>query len=486
MGGGPAGSVLATRLARLGYQVCLLDRRDDREGNGSNGEAPISVGETLSPSVPLLLSHAGVDLDWSPPMALPTTGHLVCWGTREMVRVPFTPEGRVRAYQVDRSAFDRALRQKASQTGVVVFGGATLQEFRRVSGDSWQVTFSTSTHGQRRVSGRWIADATGRRRRLGGRLTTYRTCPPRLVGVVGYWRSRGSEGQGDFMIEALENGWLSFAPLPRGQANLTFMTGPEALRTRGTKSLLEFYLQSISSSHYIRATVSSFTPPSQVGVFDATPRIAASSIGPGWILVGDASSELDPLSGQGVQKAIGSALAASVVVHTSFARPSHTEAAFRFYQEREQGVFATHLQALHRQYAQETRWAEQAFWKARAGPSEGSAAGKSPSDFRGGEPAPLHPYDRIRPGRGIRVVHRPVLEGEFIEVREVVVVPGNVRGVRYWGTICVPELLDLLGDSPTVMEGVQRFLLRTDPSLNPGYVYGALHRLLSLGIVERL
>jgi len=426
-----------------------------------------------------------MDLDWSPPMALPTTGNLVCWGTREMVWVPFIPEGQVHAYQVDRSTFDRTLRQKASQAGVVVFGGATLQEFRQVSGDLWQVTFSTSTHGRRRISVRWIADATGRRRRLGGRLTTYRTWTPRLVGVVGYWRCRGPEGHGDFMIEAVENGWLSFAPLPRGQANLTFMTGLETLRTRGTKSLLELYLQNLSSSHHIRAAVSSFTPPSQVRVFDATPRIAASSIGPGWILVGDASSELDPLSGQGVQKAIGSALTASAVVHTSFARPSHTEAAFRFYQEREQGVFGAHLRILHRQYARETRWADRAFWKARTGPPEGAAA-RSPADFRGGEPASLHPHDRIRPGRGIRVVKRPVLEGESIEVREVVVVPGNGRGIRYWGTLCVPELLDLLGDSPTVTEVVQRFLPRADPSSNPGYVYGALRRLLSLRIVERL
>lgn len=175
-----------------------------------------------------------------------------------------------------------------------------------------------------------------------------------------------------------------------------------------------------------------------------------------------------------------------MVLHTSFTRPSRTEAAFQFYQEREQAVFAAHLQALHRQYAQETRWAEREFWKARTVPPEGPATGRSPSDVKGVEPAPLHPHDRIRVGRGIRVVNRPVLEGEFIEVKEVVVVPGNERGVRYLGTICVPELLDLLGDSPTVMEVVQRFLPRTDPSSKPGYVYGVLHRLLSLRIVERL
>lgn len=493
VGGGPAGSVLATRLAHLGYRVCLLDRKVETEGSNSNAGVPISVGETLSPSVPMLLSHAGVDVDWCSPMAIPTGGNLVSWGSRGIEQVPFSIDGRVHGYQVDRSAFDAALRQKASLAGAMVFDGTDLMDFRKVPGDGWECTFSAPTHHPRTVRARWIADATGRRRRLGGQLTTYRTSTPHLFGIVGYWTSPGPRDHQDLLVEALEDGWLSFAPLPTGQANIALMTGLEVVRRRATQSLREFYLQNISSSHHTWSNVSSFKPPHRVGIFDATPRIADASVGPGWILVGDASSELDPLGGQGVQKAIGSALTASLVIHTILARPSHTEAAIQFYEERERAVFAAHLRALYHHYARETRWSDRAFWKARVVPSAWPFKGGPPPHWNRSvhekkeiERAPLQPHDRIRLGRGTCVVERPVLEGEFIEIREVVTFPGNERGVRYCGTVCVPELLDLLGDSPTVLDVVRRYLARTARSMNPRYVFEVLRRLLSSGTIEKL
>ncbi|MBI3988214.1 MAG: FAD-dependent monooxygenase [candidate division NC10 bacterium] len=473
VGGGPAGSVLTTRLAHLGYRVCLLDRKVE-----------ISIGETLSPSVRMLFSHAGVEVDWCSPMAIPTGGNLVCWGNPEIEHIPFSPDGRVHGYQVDRSAFDAALRQKASFAGAVVFSSADLLDFCKLPGDAWQCTFSALADRPRTIRARWIADATGRRHRLGGKLTTYRTYTPHLFGIIGYWTSPGTSDHQDLLVEALEEGWLSFAPLPTGQANIALMTGLEVVRSRATQSLREFYLQNISSSRYTWNKVSSFKPPQRVRIFDATPRIADASIGPGWILVGDASSELDPLCGQGVQKAVSSALTASLVIHTILARPSHAEVAIQFYEGRERSVFAEHLRGLYHHYARETRWSDRAFWKARMVPSEWPFKDEL-LPYRSGS-VHLQPHDRIRLGRGTCIVKRPVLEGEFIEIKEVVTSPGNERGVRYYGTICVPDLLALLEDSPRAVDVVQRYLAKTARSMTPQYLFEALCRLLSSGIIEKL
>jgi hypothetical protein len=61
----------------------------------------------------------------------------------------------------------------------------------------------------------------------------------------------------------------------------------------------------------------------------------------------------------------------------------------------------------------------------------------------------LRSQDRITAGLAVQLLERPVIEGEFVEVRPTVVSTQTARGVRYCGDVCVPDLMKLLADRPT-------------------------------------
>ena len=63
---------------------------------------------------------------------------------------------------------------------------------------------------------------------------------------------------------------------------------------------------------------------------DASSRYAEEPVGPSFVKIGDAAFTLDPLSSQGVQSAIASALQASIVVNTFAKYPANLVRQWRF------------------------------------------------------------------------------------------------------------------------------------------------------------
>ena len=53
--------------------------------------------------------------------------------------------------------------------------------------------------------------------------------------------------------------------------------------------------------------------------------------------------------------------------------------------------------------------------------------------------------------RDTRLLLRPVLEDDRIELRQVAVTAEEPRGMRYCGQVCVPTLLSLMEDGPNVL-----------------------------------
>ncbi len=100
-------------------------------------------------------------------------------------------------------------------------------------------------------------------------------------------------------------------------------------------------------------------------IFAAGPTLVERVASSSWLLVGDAASTVDPISSQGIQKAITSALAAGVVVQTILTRPDQAETAIEFYQDREETTYRLHVDSLARLYSREGRWSDQPFWKRR-------------------------------------------------------------------------------------------------------------------------
>lgn len=438
LGAGPAGSVLAQQLSRKGYRVALVDRQKFPR---------YAIGETLPASVGLLLKRAAI----VPPdfvlAGAPTTGNLSAWGSGRVTFHSHTADEAGRGFQVERAKFDAQLLAAARTAGATVFEGWRPKELEhRDSG--WQVDVRSPKGSTRRFRASFLCDASGRARVLARRLRLPQTICTRQLGLVGYWQAAqpGEDADGfNALVESLPDGWLYTARLNSQQRVAGFMTDRSLLPSNLRRKASQIYLSALERAKHVKRRLRKFAWDGEVRIFPAYPSLIEHCCGPDWVLVGDAASTLDPLCSQGVQKAIASALTAATAVHTLLVHPERSEWVMEFCRERELAGFLSHLTARANYYRREHRFADKPFWKERATLAPPSNADQT----AGRRPAALRSQDRITAGSAVQLLERPVIEGEFVEVRPTVVSTQAARGVRYCGDVCVPDLMKLLSDRPT-------------------------------------
>jgi len=447
-GGGPAGASSALRLAQYGHEVLLLDK-------GPKGDVKRQhVGESLPSSIRVVLTTLGLEL---PPELVATRppSHLVYWGEMQGGRSWADVSERESSLLVWRGRFDRFLREKAAAAGVRLVPDAVS----RVSRSEGAV--DVRTVGGAELRARFFIDATGR---SGVLARSYRRKQSRFrtLALTGHFRTE--ETSPPTIVEAFEDGWIWTAPLANGLRDVTVML--EASEARSDRSIL--FASALGGARNVSSLVSGASLSGPLRGIDATPYDASRFCGADFLLVGDAASFLDPLSAHGVHKAMDGALVAAVSAHTILERPERASDAADFYNQRESNIYRITTERLRALYRQETRFSARPFWRKR---SEGPVADAA-------RPAPRAPLDKNQALRGSGVVaEAAVVEGDFIERREVLVAPGQERPVRFLGPVCLPELYKEVVSTGSALEaarrspvGLERALAAVDWLYREGYL----------------
>jgi flavin-dependent dehydrogenase len=427
IGGGPAGASLARRLAQLGHQVCLIERSAFPRAH---------VGEALTPGIWPLLDALGLREAVQEARFLPSTEARVRWED-EAVRHVRTRAGEP-GLLVDRGRFDGLLLEAARAVGVRVLQPARALWPQRSSG-GWEVPVLHEGR-ELRVSARFLADASGRASCLGGRkvVTSART-----LALYGYWRCAGLEGP-ETRVEAGPDAWYWGAPLPDGTFNAMVFVDPRSLRERQGRTLEAYYRELLGRS----ALLEGCAHPSLVGrVFasDATSYADAAPIEDDFIKVGEASFAIDPLSSSGVQKAVQTALAGSIAVHTLRVRPGNAAAARRFYVDDQRYSVEQHAAWAAGYYREHQRHRDHPFWRHRALPEPA----RPPREERGAVDA-VALHRRWKMAREAVLVDTPCIVGEVVESRRALSHPNLGRPVAYLDQVELAPLLDGLGEGLTL------------------------------------
>ncbi|MDQ6700668.1 MAG: FAD-dependent oxidoreductase [Acidobacteriota bacterium] len=208
IGGGPAGSTCARKLATLGHDVCLIER--------SRFPRP-HVGESLTPGILPLLDALGLrDRIESAPFLRPDRA-IVRWSdaTDHLKSMPGDP-----GFQVDRGLFDQLLVEEAREAGVKVLQPATGLRPARLR-DRWIVPVRGENGYGPQVRARFVVDASGRRSVQPG-VKKRRSAP--TLALYGYWRHMSLNGS-QTRVEASECEWYWGAPLPDGTFNAAVFLG---------------------------------------------------------------------------------------------------------------------------------------------------------------------------------------------------------------------------------------------------------------------
>lgn len=371
LGGGPAGAACARLLAHWGHRVLLLTRPP---------RGP-SLAESLSPSCGKLLQQIGVLDAINGKGFIRSTGHTVQWGADD-ARVERFAHG-VCGWQVLSSDLDRVLLREARAAGVRVHRSANVRRVVHDDDGLWHVSYEERGT-LRHVSSRWVMDCTGRsglmsRATLGrvasGRVASGRVpSGARTTAIVGLWQRRPTwalDDESHTFVESYAGGWAWSVPVSTTRRQVTVMLDPTRTAVADGRRLATTYREELARTSMIRDMTMRAQLIGAPWGRDASSYTCNAPARPRLLIVGDASSFVDPLSSYGVKKALASAWLGAVVVHSCLGDASVEAQAMTLFAAREQAMVAS----LRRQLGALTREAADAhaadaraagFWHDRA------------------------------------------------------------------------------------------------------------------------
>ena len=303
-GGGPAGAIAATVLARRGARVLVLERevfpRDKL------------CGDTLNPGTVAALGDLDL-LDRVEPFASPIDGMVV--SGEHGIRIVGRYGGGVTGRAILRRDLDTALLGGAAVAGarvehqVVVRGPLVDNSGRttRVRG----VIVQGRDGKDLRIPAPLVIAADGRRSRLAmafGLLRHPRR--PRRWAIGSYFE--GVEGLGPYGEMHVRRGrYIGVAPVPSGLANVCVVTADRrALRNPDVLIQDSIRRDRLLAERFASARM--VRPPVSIGPLAVDAQAAGF---PGLLLAGDAAGFIDPMTGDGIHLAVrGAVLAAEAAL----------------------------------------------------------------------------------------------------------------------------------------------------------------------------
>lgn len=329
MGGGPAGSATATRLARMGYRTTLLEK---------DHHPRFHIGESLLPlSIPYL-DELGVlpEVEAIGLRKYAAEFHSVYHGRH--IAFPFAEavsDDFPYAYEVRRAEFDEILFRNAGNNGVTLIEGCRVDQ-AHFENDRLESVSALNASGERvTFNARFFVDATGRDTFLAGVMGSKRKNPKHRSAAMyahyeGAQRNEG-DAEGNIAIYWFDKGWFWMIPLKGGTMSVGAVLKPEYLKSRSIP-LEDFMCETIAMCPGVSQRLRNAertTPVTGTGNYSyRSSRI----FGKNYLLVGDAYAFIDPVFSSGVHLALHGAFRASDTVATILDRPEMEKRALRLYE----------------------------------------------------------------------------------------------------------------------------------------------------------
>jgi flavin-dependent dehydrogenase len=270
----------------------------------------------------------------------------------------FNPYGN--GWHLERVQFDRFLAASAEAEGAEVYcGGRPVGVARTASG--WRVEVRFADH-LITFRCKFLVDATGRSCWLAHRLGARRQKMDCLVGIVAQIRTDSSrEYDRRLLLEAVEGGWWYSGYLPNDTLIATFMTDM-ATAPQQIDDPFTFWRRSVEQTDYTLKRLAKERPPSSVKVVSANSYLMSSVAGDSWLAIGDAAMAWDPLSSQGIFRAIQDGTRAAKCIGAALLGD---DMALREYSNHTNVTYDRYRESRDYYYGLVRRWPKSEFWLQR-------------------------------------------------------------------------------------------------------------------------
>ncbi len=298
IGAGPGGSTAALRAARHGLDVLVLEQA---------AHPRFHIGESFLPRVFTLLRDLGLtDGLEEVPQTYKIGGSFVLGHEQEPTDFHFANAlvpANHETLNVERAPFDAFLCRKAREAGATILEGVKVQRILELGHDAVAVELHVPGEATRVVRGRCLFDASGQGTVVGRHLGTRRTLPDlEKVAYYGHfsqvWRPAGVKA-GYPQIVMCDEGWFWFIPIDPQRTSVGLVMDAALARRVGLppKQMLFWGLERCPVA---RRWTEGAVFPAETWITADFSYTCAPYAGPGYFLVGDAATFVDPIFSTGV------------------------------------------------------------------------------------------------------------------------------------------------------------------------------------------
>ena len=312
IGGGPAGSTIASLLAEKGWQVTLLEKEHHPR---------FHIGESLLPMNMPILERLGV-LDQVHEIGLVKYGAEFNSNEGDINTFYFKNalnKEHPHAYEVRRSEFDQLLFENCRKKGVTALEGMQVIKVKHRQEGCNIITAADADNRQHQWEARFVVDASGRDTFCARQMQSLKkNRQHNNAAIFGHFSNvsrREGEDEGNISIYWFTHGWFWMIPLKDGTMSVGAVCRPAYLKSRKV-SLEKFLLDTAAMNTDVQTRMSQAIATSPIRATANYSYKSATLYNKNCLLIGDAYTFIDPVFSSGVFIAMKSATLASDVVDT--------------------------------------------------------------------------------------------------------------------------------------------------------------------------
>jgi flavin-dependent dehydrogenase len=335
VGGGPAGAVLAARLAERGREVVVLERSLSWHWRAG--------GVFTSPAAVAVLGRAGLDHATLATVARPIPAMRVETASGTAFRLTYGADsGGECAVGFDRSRLDPALLDRAAAAGVDIRRGWHVTG---VDVDDRTLAGRAPDGGTFAIRAAVIVGADGLHSIVARAAGVARPArlPPR-VGLTYHLPDPDPTACRDARMRVFRDGYVGIAPVAGGRVNVGIVLGRSwraPLAREGRRAVVDSIVARIQPTDEDTVGWREGQPTDAIeGAWPLGHRVTRRA-GDGWLLVGDAAGFLDPFTGEGLHRALVSTEVASAAIEAEARGRGRGAGAFAAYDRAMQRRFQT-------------------------------------------------------------------------------------------------------------------------------------------------
>lgn len=332
IGGGPAGSTVATLVAEQGHRVLLLERE---------AEPKFKIGESLIPATYWTFKRLGI-LEKLRKSHFPQKYSVQFYSRTGKASSPFyffqtNPHESAVTWQVLRSEFDEMLLDNAKEKGVEVQRGIRVREVLFEGDTATGVVVQGVKDTRETLNATVIADSTGQRSLIGRQLNL-NTVEPNLkmaslfTHYEGGHRDEGIDEGATLILHTEEkDSWFWSIPLPYDRTSIGVVGELDYLLqnrrdANGRLDTQQIFTEELEKCPALKQRLEGAKQLFPIQTTKDFSYRASRIAGNNWVLVGDAFGFLDPVYSTGLFLALKSGEMAGDAILEAFKKDDFSEA----------------------------------------------------------------------------------------------------------------------------------------------------------------